>query len=502
MNKIKEKLSPIRVKLFLTLSIVVLIIILFLIIVNTFVLEPFYLYSKTNTLRNVYDTLNKYYNNPDSNIDIDLELEKIALNNNFDIIIKTDTGISVFTLNKDFVPTLTQFSKDLASDDNIIYTDGNTVIRKVVDNKTKVNFIVLSGELDNGYLLYIRIPLSSIQESADISNTFLCLIGGFTILIGGIVVLFISKRFTEPILELNEIAKKMSNLDFSSKYKTKGANDEINDLGNSINTLSEELEKTIKKLQETNIELEKDVEEKSKIDEMRKQFISDVSHELKTPISLIQGYTEGLLEYVNTDEESRKFYAEVILDEANKMDKLVKQLLELMKLEYGKRQFNNMNFNITELIKEITRKSKKMLDEQNIKVELEDKEIYINADEFYLEQVITNYFTNAIKHVEEVNGNKLIKISTEEKEDKIRVSVFNTGQKIKEEDLNRIWNRFYKVDSSRNRENGGTGIGLALVKAIMNNYGNNYGVINKEDGVGFNFEVNKAIAMLDKPKEE
>ena len=500
MNKIKEKLSSIRVKLFLTLAIVVLIIILFLIIVNNFVLEPFYLYSKTNTLINVYDRLNRYYNNPDTSVDINLELEKIALNNSFDIIIKTDTGITVFTLNKDFVSTLTQFSNDLKNDDNIIYTDEDTIIRQIVDSKTKISFIVLSGKLDNGYLLYIRMPVSSIEESANISNTFLCLIGGFTILIGGIVVLYISKRFTEPILQLNEIAKKMSNLDFSSKYKTKGANDEINDLGNSINTLSEELERTIKKLQETNIELEKDIEEKSKIDEMRKQFISDVSHELKTPISLIQGYTEGLLENVNTDEESRKFYAEVILDEANKMDKLVKQLLELMKLEYGKRQFNNINFNITELIKEIIRKGKKMLEEQNVEIEIDEKEVYVYADEFYLEQVVTNYFTNALKHVEEINGKKLIKITTQESGDKIRVSVYNTGETIKEEDLNRIWNRFYKVDSSRNRENGGTGIGLSLVKAIMNNYGNKYGVINKEDGVEFYFEVNKAIPMLDKPK--
>ena len=132
----------------------------------------------------------------------------------------------------------------------------------------------------------------------------------------------------------------MSKLDFSQKYRITDADDEINNLGKSINIMSDKLEKTIKQLRNTNMELEKDIEEKSKIDEMRKSFISDVSHELKTPIALIQGYSEGLIENVNTDEESRKFYAEVIQDEINKMDKLVKQLLELMKLEYGKREFN------------------------------------------------------------------------------------------------------------------------------------------------------------------
>ena len=225
---------------------------------------------------------------------------------------------------------------------------------------------------------------------------------------------------------------------------------------------------------------------------MRKSFISDVSHELKTPIALIQGYSEGLLENVNTDEESRKFYAEVILDETNKMDKLVKELLELMKLEYGKREFNNTEFNIVELEKEVIRKSQMMIDEKNIEIKLETPdEINVIADDFYIEQVITNYFTNAIKHVEERNGKKVIKIENDVdiEKNKVRIKVYNTGEHIPEEHLNRIWNRFYKVDASRSRKDGGTGIGLAFVKAIMSNYGNSYGVINKDDGVEFYFEL-------------
>ena len=283
----------------------------------------------------------------------------------------------------------------------------------------------------------------------------------------------------------------MSNLDFSHKYKVEGEEDEISNLGKSINTMSEKLEQTIKQLRSTNIELEKDIEEKSKIDEMRKSFISDVSHELKTPISLIQGYSEGLLENVNTDDESRKFYAEVILDETNKMDKLVKQLLDLMKLEYEKREFNNKNFNIIELEKECIKKSKVVLDEKNIQIELNDGEnINVFADDFYIEQVFNNYFTNAIKHVKEIDGRKLIKIENEIDMEKkiVTVKIFNTGENIEEENINRIWNRFYKEDESRNREDGSTGLGLAIVKAIMNNYGLNYGVENKADGVEFYFE--------------
>ena len=497
MEKIRNALKSVRVKLFLMVSLIIILIILFLILLNNFVFEQFYLYSKTKDLKDVYSLINNYYNNP-SNIDIDSELNKLAVKNNFDILIKDDENINVFTSNKDFLSTFGEMNEmtNSLNEGKLLEQNDEYIIRRTRDNKTNISYILLSAKLDNGYLLYIRIPVSSIEESVKISNNFLYLIAGFTILISAVVVSFVSKKFTEPILELNTIAKNMSNLDFSHKYRITDADDEINNLGKSINLMSDKLEKTIKQLRRTNIELEKDIEEKSKIDEMRKSFISDVSHELKTPIALIQGYSEGLLENVNTDDESRKFYAEVILDETNKMDKLVKQLLELMKLEYGKREFSDTKFNIVELEKEVIRKSKVMLEEKGVEVELDSSdEINVIADDFYIEQVITNYLTNAIKHVEEVNGEKKIVIenSVNIEKNKVRIKVFNTGMNIKEEDLARIWNRFYKVDESRNRADGGTGIGLSFVKAIMSNYKNNYGVINKEDGVEFYFELDLKI---------
>ena len=199
------------------------------------------------------------------------------------------------------------------------------------------------------------------------------------------------------------------------------------------------------------------------------------------------------MENVNADDESRKYYAEVILDESNKMDKLVRQLLELMKLEYGKREFNNDTFNVCELIKEVIRKCSVMLDEKGIKdVRFEETQnVNIYADEFYMEQAFTNYFTNAIKHTKEVNGEKYIEIKVKENKEKnlVRISVFNTGETLSDEDLARIWGRFYKVDESRNRADGGTGIGLALVKAIMNNYKTKYGAVNRESGIEFYFDI-------------
>ena len=497
MGKIKNALKSVRVKLFLMLSLVILLIILFLILVNNFVFGQFYLYSKTNDLKEVYKVINNYYNNP-TDIDINSELEKLAIKNNFDILIKDDENINVFTSNKDFLSTFGEMNAmtNAINAGELIEENDKFIIRRLKDKKTGVSYILLSAKLDNDYLLYIRIPVSSIEESVKISNNFLYLIAGFTILISAVIVTFVSRKFTDPILELNTIAKNMANLDFSHKYRTTEADDEINNLGKSINLMSDKLESTIKQLRRTNIELEKDIEEKSKIDEMRKSFISDVSHELKTPIALIQGYSEGLLENVNTDDESRKFYAEVILDETNKMDKLVKQLLELMKLEYGKREFSDKEFNIVEVEKEVIGKSKVMLEEKQVDGELKSpEEISVIADDFYIEQVITNYLTNAIKHVEEVDGKKSIIIENvvNVEKNKVRIKVFNTGVNIKEEDLTRIWNRFYKVDESRNRADGGTGIGLSFVKAIMSNYKNDYGVINKDNGVEFYFELDLKI---------
>lgn len=495
LNSLRYKTKSIRIRLFLILSITILTIIVALILMNNIILKSFFLYSKEHTLLDVYNQINEFYKNPEDSDKMKDELQKIAVNNNFDILIQKENYINVYTSNREFGLSNIEINKILEEsnkENELLYNKDNVNIKKVADSKTNMRYILLSARLDNGYYLYIKLPLQFIYDSVKISNTFLYLIGGATVIISGIVTMFIAKRFTEPILELNDIAKRMAKLDFSKKYQENEAEDEINNLGKSINEMSRKLETTIKQLRTSNTELERDIEEKSKIDEMRRTFISDVSHELKTPIALIQGYSEGLIENVNSDEENRKFYAEVIQDEANKMDKLVKELLELMKLEYGGRKFNNTNFNIVELVNEVIRKSKVMLEENKIKVKFEnEEEHYVYADEFYMEQILTNYFTNAIKNADEIEKEKYIEIKIEEKESTVRISVFNTGKNISEENLNKIWKRFYKEDSSRNREAGGSGIGLSLVKAIMDNYKNEYGVINKYNGVEFYFELNK-----------
>lgn len=489
MKSINEQFSSVRNRLFFTISGIILIIISVLILTNTVVLESFYMYKKIYNVRKVYDDINKMYS--DQVINIEEKIEKIARQNNIDILIREENAIIVYSTSKNFeneVEMNMPFKVYEKNNKKLIFSNEKMSISVVRNNG--YNLIVLSGELDNGYLVYISISITAIEESVRISNNLLIIMGVIIIIVSAIISFVISKKFTKPILQLNSIANKMANLDFSEKYRITDSEDEINELGKSINKMSDKLERTIHQLRNNNNQLEKDIEEKSKIDEMRMQFISDVSHELKTPIALIQGYAEGLVENVNTDEESKKYYADVILDESNKMDKLVRQLLELMKIEYGKREFNNDIFDIGELIKEVIRKCNVMIEEKKINVQFDyDKTIYVYADSFYIEQAFTNYLTNAIKHCEEIENNKQIIINVEEINEKVKVSVYNTGEQIPEEYIDKIWGRFYKIDSSRNRDDGGTGIGLSLVKAIMNSYNEKYGVENKQDGVEFWFYI-------------
>ena len=494
MEKIREFIKArtnhitksVRIKLFVIMTITIMVIILMLMFVNTFILESYYIYYKRETLLSSHKSISRYLSSNMSSSTIELELEKIAINNNFNILITNNRNVSVYNSSKDFKQYMLNIDKS-----KVLYNEDNIVIIETKDYSSGINFLMLIGKMDNNYTSYIRMPLSSIKDSVRISNNFLYSIGIIAVIISGIVMLVISKRFTKPISELSDIANRMSNLDFSQKYRINDSGDEIDNLGKSINKMSDRLEDTITKLQENNIELEKDIEEKSKLDDMRKQFISDVSHELKTPIALIQGYSEGLIENVNTDEQSRQFYAEVILDEANKMDKMVKQLLELMKLEYGAKKFDNELFNITDLINEEIKKYTVMLNENDIEVRFDLKQpVYVYADINLVEKILNNYMSNAIKNIGKIKKEKYISITIKLIENKVRVSVFNTGKNISEENMQKIWNRFYKEDTSRNREMGGTGIGLSLVKAIMNNYNNEYGVINKQNGVEFYFDMN------------
>lgn len=372
------------------------------------------------------------------------------------------------------------------SDREMILDQKEYSVYKVWDQRIGSYYIELFGRLDSGAFTYIRTNYQSMTENVKIFNSFLGYIGIGAILISMILMVFVSNSFTKPIMQITDIAKKMADLDFDVKYPVQ-SQDEIGVLGESINALSETLETTISELKSANNELQKDIQDKIQIDEMRKEFLSNVSHELKTPIALIQGYAEGLQDNINDDSESREFYCEVIIDEADKMNKMVKKLLSLNQIEFGKNQVSFERFDIVQVIHSVIQSAVLLADQKDAAILFEDYEpLYVWADEYMVEEVITNYISNAINHVD---GERRIEVSMEKQENVVRVSVFNTGKCILEEELDKIWIKFYKVDKARTRAYGGSGIGLSIVKAIMESMNQQCGVINHENGVEFWFEL-------------
>lgn len=369
-------------------------------------------------------------------------------------------------------------SEDTSGANNNI--QGNT--KKPPNNLNKPIF----GNTENKGVIRVQSNYESITTSVAIANKFLAFVGIIAAIIGTIAMFLISKKFTKPILDLSGIAKKMTDLNFEIKYKVT-TDDEIGELGRCINILSDKLETTILELKQANNELMTDIQRKTEIDEMRKEFLSNVSHELKTPIALIQGYAEGLKEDVNDDEESRDYYCEVIMDEANKMNNMVKKLLSLNELEFGNNQVNFDRFDIVVLIKSVLSSTEILFKQKEVTLHFDQIEpVYVWADEFLIEQVVTNYISNALNHV---NGPKIIEIKLILRGDTVRVAVFNTGDNIREDEIDKIWIKFYKIDKARTREYGGSGIGLSIVKAIMNSHNKECGVINRAIGVEFWFEL-------------
>lgn len=359
-------------------------------------------------------------------------------------------------------------------------------IRKARDPVTNTEYIEMWGYLSDNSLFIMRSPLASIKDSAQLANKFLVYIGVLVILLGAILVGFFSKRITDPILELAVLSKRMAGLDFDARY-TSGGDNEIGVLGENFNIMSQTLEHTISELKRANNNLIKDIEQKEKLEDMRTEFLGNVSHELKTPIALIQGYAEGLKEGVNDDPESREFYCDVIMDEAGKMNQMVKNLLTLNQLEFGADEIQYERFDVVSLIRGVIQSCEILVQQAEAQVTfVESEPVRVWADEFKTEQVIRNYVTNAIHHVA---NEKRIEIKIQKKEDSVRVSVFNSGSPIPEEDLDKLWDKFYKVDKAHTREYGGNGIGLSIVKAIMESHHQQYGVSNYNNGVEFWFEL-------------
>ncbi|MGW8965352.1 sensor histidine kinase, partial [Bacillus cereus] len=374
------------------------------------------------------------------------------------------------------------------------------MIREGTSNSNQLSTFILDGGeniknsifvkpiIENGRITEYAFAIASLQpvnEAMLVLKDYYvyALIIVFLVII--LLSFYYSKIIVKPLIKINRVTKKMANFDFSEKLPVT-ADDEIGGLSGSINTLSVNLKDRIDRLNVANTKLQQDIERERQLEKTRKEFISGVSHELKTPLSVIRSFAEGIKDGVSKD---TSYYTDVILEETENMNRLIVEMLELAKLESGTYKLDMTTFSIGELTQQVYTKLLFSMEEKHLQVNIDaDPSILVKANRSRIEQVVVNLLSNAIRYTPE--GEK-IQVSIIEAEDTVKVEIENTGNPIPEESLEKIWDRFYRLDASRSRHTGGTGLGLSIVKNILDLHHAEYGVYNTTNSVVFYFNLQK-----------
>ncbi|MFT9869605.1 ATP-binding protein [Bacillus mobilis] len=347
-------------------------------------------------------------------------------------------------------------------------------------NDIKYKLLIKPTKEKDGSVTYIyaMASLQPVDEAVQMVQDYYIYIIAFVVVLIFLASFYYSKQIAKPLLKINDTTKKIAHLDFTEQIPIT-SKDEIGDLSKNINVLSNKLHSHIG-------QLEQDIEKERKLENTRKEFISGVSHELKTPLSIMKSCISILKDGVA--EHKKEYYFQAMEREVDKMDTLILDMLELAKFESGTYKMKKSSFYIDTVIEDIC---------EHLSVEIEKKELRVHknigpfevvANQGRVEQVIVNFITNAIRYTP--NKEDII-ISTMDEKDRIKVCIENKGTHIEEEQLDKIWDRFYRVDAARQRSQGGTGLGLAISKNILELHDAEYGVKNTEDGVLFYFYLPK-----------
>ena len=480
---------PIRKQLTITFTLIFAVLILVFILTNILLMKNFFSMSKYRTMHQAYAQINSSAktNSFDSH-EFRLSFRLICEKYNLTGLVIDQDGESIVSYQGSamLMQAYTENPEAInAKTVRQIKNRENETYSIIYDPQSDSEYIEMRGNFESGEKVVLRTSMKGIENNVRTSNFFIAWAAILAILVGILAIGMASKKITKPIRELTELSEKMTDMDFDAKYQG-SSNDEVDRLGENMNILSAKLEQTIHELKDANAELKEDIEKKEKLESLQKEFIANASHELKTPIALIQGYAEGLKENVNDDPESRAFYCDVIMEESAKMNELVRMLMNLNELEMGYQTISVDRFNLSEMIENQIQTMSLPAVNNGITITYEPKDIFVNSDVFKVEEVFRNYLSNAINHC---SGEKKIEIKTTENQNKIRVEVYNTGNRIPEDEIPKIWDRFYKVDKARTHEYGGSGVGLSIVKATMELLEGDYGCINTDSGVCFYFEL-------------
>ncbi|EML6324681.1 HAMP domain-containing protein [Bacillus cereus] len=325
--------------------------------------------------------------------------------------------------------------------------------------------------------IFLMASLQPVDEAVQMVEDYYVYIFAFVVLLIFLASFYYSKQIAKPLLQINSATKRIANLDFSEKIPIT-SKDEIGDLSKNINTLSNTLHLHINQLQ-------KDIEKEKQLENTRKEFIAGVSHELKTPLSIMKSCISILKDGVAS--HKKDYYFEAMTKEVDKMDVLIVDMLHLAKFESGTYKMDMDIFFIDQLIEQICKQLFLEITKKELQVHQCLSNVEVVANRHRIEQVLTNFITNAIRYTPE---KEKILISTIQENYRVKVCVENKGAHIPKEELEKVWDRFYRADTARQRSKGGTGLGLAISKNILELHGVEYGVCNTKDGVLFFFYLN------------
>lgn len=488
--------TSIRTKMMMMIFGVILAFVLLCVLLNSTLLKPYYKKMKEKALTESLVTISSM---DFSDGDTYNKLIRLEDSENIRILIVDESLNTYFCSSNESNPLMhfiQKWANDYAGFSGVwgaVPPHGDGEFENRYSTSTSTSYLTMYASISKkvdgqqrSYIVFLNTPIVAIEDGTKAANNFTMIIGSMLLLLGGAATFIIGTRFTMPIIHACYAAEQVASLNFDEKLPVY-SNDELGLLAGSINNLSDQLRTKIEELSVANEQLKKELQHKQAVDDMRRGFISDVSHELKTPLSIILGYCEGLQMNVNSDE--RDYYCSVIEDEAMRMSKLSTRLLKLAELESGEVMPELSVFDLSELVSDRLDKLGYMLDERGIVHEMRTSgETLVCADQERIEEVINNLLTNAKNHTPD---NGIITASVSEEEGKIVCRITNSGSHIPEESLDKIWESFYKVDKARTRSYGGSGLGLKIVGTILDTHNSKYGAKNTEDGVEFYFTLSK-----------
>ena len=466
-------LKSLRLKIAGTFFLIIFLILIFLFSLSSVFLQRYYVYREEKDFLTIYNEISKMVSS-DEKSDVTYNLSRLAANSNIAVIISDSQFSQVYSstnLFNEYQNRNGAFFNPKSFLGSIKIPQGKNYVIKTVGDQFGTQRIFLKGKLTGDYYIFLTKPVETIIKSVDVYKDFFLIVSIPVALIGAFISFAVSGNITKPIYEMIDISNRISKLDFSRKYVPKG-NNELNTLGLSLNSMSDTLSKNITQLYKANTMLKNDITQRERNENMRKEFLQNASHELKTPIAVIGSYGQMLKEGLITDKEDLDYYYDVICDETDKMAGIVKEMLILAQLESYRDILNIENFDITELAGDVVETYSVIAKGEDVQIDTDIEEnLFVSADRTLIERVMSNYVSNAIYHC---GDTKHILVTLKHTDDGVYFSVRNKTDAVL--DNSKIWQSFYKDDSSR-----GNGLGLSIVKAIMEVHNKKFGVKN-DDG--------------------